>query len=196
VFVAGLAHASGMLAACRGEAVAGVEWFRRDASATDRGIDSGSPRPAWPSSAGCWSRIGEADEAAPGSAIAFVYAARHIIDGVTTAPYRLTTVAARLVGEPWTFGIGTDAPARQHLAAFLERRGLEPAAYEPIVTSTAANSHMVASPSRSTGSYLCSERQEPGFVPGGPSRTVGTYSSSWIRPSKVRLATMSRATSG
>ncbi len=32
--------------------------------------------------------------------------------------------------------------------------------------------------------------------PGGPVRTVGTYSSSWIRPSNVRLATMSRATSG
>ena len=33
-------------------------------------------------------------------------------------------------------------------------------------------------------------------VPGGPASTVGTYSSSCSRPSKVRLATMSRATSG
>lgn len=33
-------------------------------------------------------------------------------------------------------------------------------------------------------------------VPGGPSSTVGSYSSSWSLPSKVRLATMSRATSG
>ena len=34
------------------------------------------------------------------------------------------------------------------------------------------------------------------LVPGGPVRTVGTYSSSWVRPSKVRLLIMSRATSG
>ena len=31
---------------------------------------------------------------------------------------------------------------------------------------------------------------------GGPARTVGTYSSSWIRPSKVRLFAISSATSG
>ena len=34
------------------------------------------------------------------------------------------------------------------------------------------------------------------LAPGGPLRTVGTYSSSWMRPSKVRLLVMSRATSG
>jgi hypothetical protein len=34
------------------------------------------------------------------------------------------------------------------------------------------------------------------LVPGGPVRTVGTYSSSWVRPSKVRLLIMLRATSG
>jgi len=34
------------------------------------------------------------------------------------------------------------------------------------------------------------------LVPGGPVRTVGTYSSSWIRPSNVRLLIISRATSG
>ena len=33
-------------------------------------------------------------------------------------------------------------------------------------------------------------------VPGGPSSTLGTYSTSWIWPSKVRLSVMSRATSG
>ena len=33
-------------------------------------------------------------------------------------------------------------------------------------------------------------------VPGGPARIVGTYSSSWRRPSKVRLVIMSSATSG
>ena len=31
---------------------------------------------------------------------------------------------------------------------------------------------------------------------GGPARTVGAYSSSWMRPSKVRLLIMSSATSG
>ncbi len=34
------------------------------------------------------------------------------------------------------------------------------------------------------------------LVPGGPARIVGMYSSSWMRPSKVRLLIMSRATSG
>jgi hypothetical protein len=33
-------------------------------------------------------------------------------------------------------------------------------------------------------------------VRGGPARSVGMYSSSWMRPSKVRLLIMSRATSG
>ena len=33
-------------------------------------------------------------------------------------------------------------------------------------------------------------------APGGPSRTVGTYSSSWSRPSNVRFSTRSRTTSG
>ena len=34
------------------------------------------------------------------------------------------------------------------------------------------------------------------LVPGGPDRIVGRYSSSWVRPSKVRLLIISRATSG
>ena len=34
------------------------------------------------------------------------------------------------------------------------------------------------------------------LVLGGPARIVGRYSSSWMRPSKVRLLIMSRATSG
>ena len=40
------------------------------------------------------------------------------------------------------------------------------------------------------------ERIDPQSVPGGPSSTLGTYSTSWIWPSKVRLSVMSRATSG
>lgn len=38
--------------------------------------------------------------------------------------------------------------------------------------------------------------QETGCEPGGPVSTVGTYSSSWSLPSNVRLATISRVTSG
>ena len=34
------------------------------------------------------------------------------------------------------------------------------------------------------------------LVPGDPARIVGMYSSSWMRPSKVRLLIMSSATSG
>ena len=37
---------------------------------------------------------------------------------------------------------------------------------------------------------------EAGCEPGGPVSTVGTYSSSWSLPSNVRLATISRVTSG
>jgi hypothetical protein len=33
------------------------------------------------------------------------------------------------------------------------------------------------------------------LVPWGPAKTLGTYSSSWMRPSKVRLSIISRATS-
>jgi hypothetical protein len=40
------------------------------------------------------------------------------------------------------------------------------------------------------------DRQEAGFTSGGPVGNVGTYSSSWILSSNVRLATISRATIG
>ena len=39
-------------------------------------------------------------------------------------------------------------------------------------------------------------RQALTLFTGGPARIVGTYSRSWMRPSKVRLLIMSRATSG
>ncbi len=39
-------------------------------------------------------------------------------------------------------------------------------------------------------------RRHPTQVPGGPARIVGAYSSSWLRPSKVRLLIRSSATSG
>lgn len=73
-----------------------------------------------------------AERLAPGSAIAFDYPARHIIEGNASLVYQMTKVAARLIGEPWTFGISTEAPAREQLAKFLEQNGLELAEYEPV----------------------------------------------------------------
>ena len=73
-----------------------------------------------------------AEQLAPGSAIAFDYPARHIVEGNTSLSYRMTTLAARLVGEPWTFGISTEAPAKEQLAKFLEQNGLRLAEYEPV----------------------------------------------------------------
>lgn len=73
-----------------------------------------------------------AEQLAPGSAIAFDYPARHIIEGNTSLTYRMTTLAARLVGEPWTFGISTEAPAKERLAAYLKQNGLQLAEYEPV----------------------------------------------------------------
>jgi methyltransferase (TIGR00027 family) len=73
-----------------------------------------------------------AERLAPGSAIAFDYPARHIIEGDASLAYWLTTLAARRIGEPWTFGIITEAPARERLEKFLERNGFRLAEYEPV----------------------------------------------------------------
>ena len=73
-----------------------------------------------------------AKQLAPGSAIAFDYPAHHIVEGNSSLVYRMTTMAARLVGEPWTFGISTEAPAKETLAAFLKQNGLQLAKYEPV----------------------------------------------------------------
>lgn len=63
VFVTGLAHAVGVLAACRGEPAAAVEWFRRDASATDRGMDSWIATASMAELGRMLIRTGEVDEA-------------------------------------------------------------------------------------------------------------------------------------
>jgi methyltransferase (TIGR00027 family) len=73
-----------------------------------------------------------AEQLASGSAIAFDYPARHIIEGNASLAYRMTKKAARLVGEPWTFGISIEAPAKETLAAFLKQNGLRLAEYEPV----------------------------------------------------------------
>ena len=54
-------------------------------------------------------------------------------------------------------------------------------------------------PVRSTGGFAApgdARQASTLVVPGGPARIVGTYSSSWRRPSKVRLLIISSATSG
>jgi methyltransferase (TIGR00027 family) len=70
---------------------------------------------------------------AKGSAIAFDYPAKHIIDGDGPLFYRLALPIFRLMGEPWLFGgISTDQAAKEQLAAFLGQNGLKLANYEPI----------------------------------------------------------------
>ena len=81
-----------------------------------------------------------ATQLAKGSAIAFDYPAKHIIEGDTTLLYRMVTMSVRLVGEPWTFGISTESPAQEQLAAFLDQNGLKLAKYEPI--GEVGNGHM------------------------------------------------------
>jgi methyltransferase (TIGR00027 family) len=73
-----------------------------------------------------------AAQLAPGSVIAFDYPAKHIIEGDASLIYRLLVRTTQLIGEPWVFGISTEAPAEQQLAAFLEQNGLHLAAYEAI----------------------------------------------------------------
>lgn len=71
------------------------------------------------------------EQLVPGSAIAFDYVAEHIIEGNTSLSYRMGTMVVRLVGEPCTFGISTETPAKEQLAKFLEQNGLRLAEYEP-----------------------------------------------------------------
>ncbi len=82
-----------------------------------------------------------AKQLAPGSAIAFDYPAHHIVEGNSSLVYRMTTMAARLVGEPWTFGISTEAPAKEQLAKFLEQNGLRLADYEPVGDAESSRPH-------------------------------------------------------
>jgi methyltransferase (TIGR00027 family) len=73
-----------------------------------------------------------ATELAKGSAIAFDYIGKHIIDGDASLFYRLVVPMTKVAGEGWTFGIPTRTPAKEQLAAFLEQNGLTLAKYEPI----------------------------------------------------------------
>ena len=82
-----------------------------------------------------------AERLAPGSAIAFDYPARHIIEGNASLTYRMTTMAAQLIGEPWTFGISTEAPAQEQLAVYLQQNGLRLADYEPVGDAESSRLH-------------------------------------------------------
>lgn len=72
-----------------------------------------------------------ATELAQGSAIAFDYAANHIIEGDASLPFRLALIELELLREPWRFGIPTDPPAEEQLAELLQQHGLALAEFEP-----------------------------------------------------------------
>ncbi|UCD72916.1 MAG: SAM-dependent methyltransferase [Candidatus Bathyarchaeota archaeon] len=73
-----------------------------------------------------------ATQLAKGSAIAFDYAAKHIIEGDASLFVRIALLELRIFGEPWMFGISTDPPAKEQLVEFLGHNGLKLAEYEPI----------------------------------------------------------------
>lgn len=73
-----------------------------------------------------------ATQLAKGSAVAFDYVGRHIIESNGPLFYRLLVPMSRLMGVSWVFGISTDSPAEEKLTAFLDENGLELAEYEPI----------------------------------------------------------------
>ena len=73
-----------------------------------------------------------ATQLSKGSAIAFDYIGKHIIDGDASLFYRLVVPMTEVVGEGWTFGIPTLTPPEEQLAAFLEQNGLTLTKYEPI----------------------------------------------------------------
>ncbi|NND67200.1 MAG: class I SAM-dependent methyltransferase [Halioglobus sp.] len=74
-----------------------------------------------------------ADTLPAGSAIAFEYYALHLVEGTGTGYSRLIAPAARMVGEPWLFGLPCTPAAEQHVAEFLAQNGgLLLTAYERI----------------------------------------------------------------
>ena len=72
-----------------------------------------------------------ATELSKGSAIAFDYAAKHIIEGDVSLLFRIALLELEIFLEPWRFGISTDPPAKEQLAVFLEQNGLALAQFEP-----------------------------------------------------------------
>lgn len=66
------------------------------------------------------------------SAIAFDYAGKHIIEGDAFQLNSIIVPMSRLISEQWKFGISTEAPAEDRLAAFLAQNGLTLIRFEPI----------------------------------------------------------------
>jgi hypothetical protein len=69
---------------------------------------------------------------AKGSAVAFDYVAKHMIEGDASPLIRIGLLELELFVEPRQFGIGTEHPAKEQLADFLEQNGLRLAEYVPI----------------------------------------------------------------
>jgi hypothetical protein len=116
---------------------------------------------------------------------------------------------ANISDGPWNQGFCVEWPAFYHcfakskvgcwfastyddLVACLERahHAVDEQPSDPI-----SNIHDVVGDDHGTSSSLARNGQRL-FLTGGPARTVGTYSNSWVRPSKVRLLIISRPTSG
>lgn len=73
-----------------------------------------------------------ATQLAKGSAIAFDYIGKHFIEDDKSLMMRYSRAKLEKAGESWVFGINTEAPAEEHLIAFLEQNCLKLAEYEPI----------------------------------------------------------------
>jgi hypothetical protein len=74
----------------------------------------------------------KATQLTKGSAIAFDYPAKHIIDGDASLFHRPVVRMSKVVGEGRTFGIPTLTPTKEQLASSQEQNGLTLTKYEPI----------------------------------------------------------------
>jgi hypothetical protein len=136
---------------------------------------------------------------------------------VSRAPYELilTPPAVRAVRSRLPEAVAaavieflTGALIETHIASGSSSAGTWPASTQPGVAPTESCTGSTRSSAKSWFSAPTSEEtssdpddrarsyRSSALAPGGPLSTVGTYSRSWRRPSKVRVSTMSRATSG
>lgn len=70
-------------------------------------------------------------QCAKGSAIAFDYASKEIVDGVGPKSFQRLMKNLERAGEPWLFGVSTASPARERVAELLAEHHLALARYEP-----------------------------------------------------------------
>lgn len=69
---------------------------------------------------------------ARGSLIAFDFPSREIVDGAGPLIVQGILRFLRLLGEPWLYGISTEAPARERVVNILAKHGLGLKRYEPM----------------------------------------------------------------